>query len=577
MPCIANCISIASARRSGGGSAGGIDQQNLLVEIPFDEGSGFALANKLAPETSNLYAFPEGPYPLSGIWTDGGATFGGGISDPDGGTNAWSCVGLTFFFAQQVASFVNGAQYTISCWFQSRNGLSQEIRFVTTGVEGVQTFPATGWTRLSKTFTANNTTLNTGIGWGGNDALDANFYGLKIEAGAVATTYVPACGNFVLLGDPPQWTSAGLDFNGSNIRWGTGQIQTANLTAISIYAVMRWPVANDPHNVDYVSILSSNGLSGSDQIYLTVGGGPATQIVPNPSARFQGAVVNSRGGVVRDGIFHLVTFTYDGTNLVYYIDGSEAARLSSPGLDSFTLKNLWLTYMGGAWIPGTISYLTVYSSAHARSKVKGQFGAYQNILTARSVTMTAPSLYLESEGDSISYGLAADFPYGQRAASGRGSNTQANVFAVTGSTMTEVNARAALVDAAVDAATTSVLTLLIGANDFSAGTTAADLLAAIKTYCLARKAAIPSRKIVVMTLLPNTRVGFNAYRSAFNILVAADSSFYDALCDFASDPVMGPDAAASDNSLYGDEIHPTQLGQDNLGDILAATLTALFP
>jgi hypothetical protein len=41
------------------------------------------------------------------------------------------------------------------------------------------------------------------------------------------------------------------------------------------------------------------------------------------------------------------------------------------------------------------------------------------------------------------------------------------------------------------------------------------------------------------------------------------------LCDMGNDPVMGPDAAASNSGLYYDGTHPSATGSTNLSSILA--------
>jgi hypothetical protein len=73
----------------------------------------------------------------------------------------------------------------------------------------------------------------------------------------------------------------------------------------------------------------------------------------------------------------------------------------------------------------------------------------------------------------------------------------------------------------------------------------------------------------------------NTNRAAFNkIIRAAVGTKIDAVYDFAADPVMGPDAAACDTTLYKDGLHPTDFGpgsgQSRLELIYAPVVDALL-
>lgn len=78
------------------------------------------------------------------------------------------------------------------------------------------------------------------------------------------------------------------------------------------------------------------------------------------------------------------------------------------------------------------------------------------------------------------------------------------------------------------------------------------------------------------TLLPRTTPDFNPFRAVFNSTVrAAGSQYYDAIADFAADPVIGIDAAASDTTWFSDTIHPTAAAQRRMRATWAAAVGAL--
>jgi lysophospholipase L1-like esterase len=86
----------------------------------------------------------------------------------------------------------------------------------------------------------------------------------------------------------------------------------------------------------------------------------------------------------------------------------------------------------------------------------------------------------------------------------------------------------------------------------------------LKAYCLAQRAA-GWNKIAVLTILPQTTSGFNAFRDAANALIVADTSFYDAIVRLDQDSVLGCDACAANTTYYNtDGIHPTTAGENLL-------------
>lgn len=110
-----------------------------------------------------------------------------------------------------------------------------------------------------------------------------------------------------------------------------------------------------------------------------------------------------------------------------------------------------------------------------------------------------------------------------------------------------------------DIKTGDVLFYALGSNDVAAGTVAATLEAQIQSDCQRLQAA--GANVIVCTILPRTTGGFDAARNTINTWIRANYlTFSSGLCDFALEPTMGPDGAASNATYYADGIHPTDAG-----------------
>src|SRR5581483_4697096 len=142
--------------------------------------------------------------------------------------------------------------------------------------------------------------------------------------------------------------------------------------------------------------------------------------------------------------------------------------------------------------------------------------------------------------------------------------------AVSGSTISSLNSRAALLDTIIPPAQTGrkfILSVLIGHNDFVGGASTNTYLTNLAAYCDSRRAA--GWKLCVCTQTPSTvSGGYSAWRATVDAEIRLWTTggstipgvHADAVCDFAADPVMGPDSAAGNTSLYSDGTHPTATG-----------------
>jgi hypothetical protein len=108
-----------------------------------------------------------------------------------------------------------------------------------------------------------------------------------------------------------------------------------------------------------------------------------------------------------------------------------------------------------------------------------------------------------------------------------------------------------------------VLTVLVGAHGLAERTGTDYFLHQLFAYSDDLRAH--GIKVAVATILPEYHpenppfdVIFSKRRAEANAAIrAAVGTHIDAVIDFAADPVMGPDAAAKNVSLYRDGTHPT--------------------
>lgn len=187
---------------------------------------------------------------------------------------------------------------------------------------------------------------------------------------------------------------------------------------------------------------------------------------------------------------------------------------------------------------------------------------------------TAPTLPLNLvfEGDSITHGLGVGNlrsfgnMYGARANLGVANST------VDGAAPSLTN-RAATLDALISPGCQNVLVVMTG-NDMILDT-AASMLTKMATYLDNRRAA--GWYVIIWTVLPRTTAGFNTKRNTANATILTWAGVHcDMVVDF-SGTSMGPDAAASDTSLYYDGIHPTLAGNRVLFASFQPILDALRP
>ena len=589
------CISTGTAWVPLGGStaaaATGMLQANLVAEYTLSEGTGAYAYNYAFPPQSvyNLVGPSEQQFAPGAIpWTKAAATATDAYAaDPNGD---WVASRLQiaaaaggYLAATAGVTFLSGQQYTLSIYVKSNTGAAQTVRMTDNNVNysSAISIPATGWTRISNTFTASGTGKYViPIGQDAtNDALDLSIWGVQLEIGSHPTTYVPQVYQMVNGGGPQTitsqcaWVSAGIDCttnSGASYMTAVGW-QPVDLSTATMYAAVKW--TGTPVLAGYAPIFSDN--YASPHLYLA----GMDSGVSFPRFRFGSLLAYAYATNLNDGNWHIAAGQFDGANINLFLDGAEVATYNVGASSPIQIYQLFLSnFNNAAYWPGQIGCAALYSVAHSPAQVAANTTAMRSIMALRGVAIPAMSQFLAFEGDSITdptTGVAAASKYYYVAQSAISPFPQGGNDAVSGSSIATVTARAATIDAWFAAISgPKVLSLFIGANDQGDGVTA--FVANVKAYCLARKAASPGLKIVLATLLPQTTSGFNTFRDAVNVQIHADNSYYDALADFAANATMGCDACAASTTYFLDGEHPAPAGHAILGPIAQAAIQSVW-
>jgi lysophospholipase L1-like esterase len=471
----------------------------------------------------------------------------------------------------------------LSIYAASNTGAAQTLRMADNNVNYTagMTVPATGWTRLSYTWTASGSgSYVIPIAQdANNDHLDILIWGVQLEIGSHPSTYIPQVYQMVNGGGPQAtahqcaWVAAGVDCtanSGASYMVAAGW-QPIDLSQATIYAAVKW--TGTPVLAGYAPILSDN--YASPYLYLAA----IDSGLLFPRMRFGSLLSYAYAINLNDGNWHILASEYDGANISLDLDGNQVAIYNVGSSSPIQLSQLFLgDFASAAFWPGQIGFAALYSVAHSPAQVASNTASIRSVMASRGVTIPAMSQFLAFEGDSITdpaTGVAAASKYYYLAQSGISPFPQGGNDAVSGSSIATVTSRSATIDSWLSGiAGAKVLMLFVGANDQGDG--ASTFVANVKAYCLARKAASPGLKIVLATLLPQTTSGFNTFRDAVNTAIHADSSFYDALADFAANATMGCDACAANTTYFLDGEHPSPAGHAILGPIAQAAIQSVW-
>ena len=327
------------------------------------------------------------------------------------------------------------------------------------------------------------------------------------------------------------------------------------------------------------------------------------------------ATTDAPGAQYVDASWHLFTFVVNGASTIVRMDGHivySGASFGSPGilgLDSLTIGG-YSNLVSFPW-SGQVGTVVLYNGDQTAN-----FATIEGFLQARWGTPAlATSHFVVFEGDSITHGPAGSvgtatgppyLGYPNDAAPSLAPMAVVNsgqsgfrIVSYSDNPAASLTYKASTRENPFSSASVShvtddvlhlvpsgkqgVLHVLIGINDIaymqtpagiSAGLTIATIFSNLKTYCNARRTA-GWNKIVVGTLT-SSNLG-ESQRESLNTLIRGDSSFYDALADYAADSRIGADGAYASTTYFLDGTHPTTTGQQIMAGIATAAIQSLFP
>jgi hypothetical protein len=575
---------VAATSQGGGGAFGPASLSGLVAYYSFAEGGGQFVYNRAGGNgvDTNLFGSPEPNHSTLGQspWEFNGVTLTDyyAANPVDGQQTAARLVmasGGSKYMLQNVAAPADG-NYVLSLWAKSLTGAAQKVRISldnTGTLSPDKTLPADGsWQHISHTqaLTAGNTGRAPIVSGSDNAALDIAIYGCKFEPGTVPTDYLPPKLDLTLGktggvdSADPVWSSLGLGTDSGLYFQGFSSVGIT-LSQCTVYIAARRTGTID--NSGYLPLLMDN-YDGTLLRLMVVNGGNPPRFGLN-GAGVQ-AIASDLLAVGGDKGWHVWQGVYDGTTISLYFDDVLLAS-NTGSITPYTLRHLVFATANGAgyWV-GNESEAALYSAAHNAAQRAQMRTQIQGVLSGRGQTYN-PTLQdlvvIESDSNGVGTGFREQWPY--IALNALTPIRNGKNFSVSGSTITDLNTRAPDVDALYDATRrNNLLVVDIGTNGLLSYATAADWLAALKTYLSARKAT--GWKILVATLKPNTDPGFNTRRAQALTLMYADASLTngtvaDGLIDFAGDSRIGPDAKASDNTIYSDGKHFTALAETYAG------------
>jgi hypothetical protein len=533
-----------------------------------------------AKVSQNLFACPRRVFSNTIYYSKGSLT----VTDdaavgPDGTAGEASTIISTAggWFLSQVAGGGNipAGTYTLCVWAKSNSGSSEVFAFSkdnTVTRSSVQT-ATTSWQRFTYTFTlASSTNCAVILLCSSNGSTNASLQICDFELFA---------GSFDL-GSPNGTTPAGHLYLGRN-HYSTTPTVASNELDISTggWGQVQLP-ANEALSTGFTYVCWAKKVAAGSAYHATLskiqsfGHLTTNHELSKAPTTFIGTQANYAEAATGQGLWELLNSgyvchcqRYDGVTRDWFINGKLVHRLNG-AVTSQNYRDFHFGIVNSVALTAgeKVFACAIWDRALSNTEVSDAYQNFASLATAASLTSVAPRLFY-FEGDSISGGFTYAWPY---QAGLIAKPMLAHNNAVSGSTIANLVTRSTEIDASY--ASGSTLVVLIGANDL-VGLGATTWLTNLRAYLVARKAV--GWRIVLCTPTPATTSGFNTQRALVLATMRGwnGDGTVDYLIDFAADPTMGPDSAASNTSLYADGLHPTTFGQSILANCAVTVLNRI--
>lgn len=339
----------------------------------------------------------------------------------------------------------------------------------------------------------------------------------------------------------PTWSARGIGCV-ANQYGKTGSFGPHTISGFTHHAAFK-RFAGSVDAFNYYVIFNDNNtnfeLNAKTTSPMESNGGEAT-IVADPAMR------------ARVGQYMIGSRIYNGSKVEFYLNGcligTATALAATIDVSRFQVS----THNDITFANAELGPQLGYSAAHTLPQLRRSVDYIRGLMVARGVAFPV-AINSHQEGDSISVGATATDSadgynwLGTRNAIADGYNLCGRSWAVASSTLTELTARAAGLDAQIWPGRRNILSVFVGTNDLAVSS-AAVFVAALKVYCLARIAA--GWEVLLCNMLVGQAGVDSVKAAATTALIAADASFRNGLCDFASIPDM----------TYVGALHPDTAG-----------------
>lgn len=234
--------------------------------------------------------------------------------------------------------------------------------------------------------------FNMMIGWNTNEVAEIYFTDVKIEKGTVSTTWIPHTSDsmYTSMGynNNTEYDVSGYCYNGSingNLSYSSDtarySVSSYITNGVSNYISAPITIGDNKNITMNVWIKSANGTQGTGGYHmpLEIEGQPFEMSIPSNGQLRQGFVINGSryvgnyGSGLLDKKWHMITATYDGTNIKRYIDGVLVNTTAVTGTLSTGNKTVWIGRYGTKNSYGNIelyeSDARIYATALSASQI----------------------------------------------------------------------------------------------------------------------------------------------------------------------------------------------------------------